>query len=113
MLLLVAVAAVVRRKTRRRWVDVTASQVALAGWVVAAHFLLQPLIPASVLAVVILAGSTLAILLTAVIGGRAHSSGKPADGTRPSANARNVGAKASSAPSSTSNHVTDGSADFR
>lgn len=110
-LLLVAAAAVLRWKAR---VPVVASLAGCAGWALAAQFLLKPLVPGPVLAVVLLSGITLAILVTAV--GRtagAHSSGKLADGTSPSTNARNVGARASSDSSSTSNHVTDGSEDRR
>ncbi len=108
---LIAAAAFARRKANRKWAQVAASGLVLAGWTLVAHFLIKPLVPAPVLAGLLLGGSALGIFLTAIIG--AHSSRKLADGTKPSANARNVGANGSSDSSSTSNHVTDGSAERR
>ncbi|MBE8518703.1 hypothetical protein ILP97_14480 [Amycolatopsis sp. H6(2020)] len=67
---LAVAAAVLRWKSRSRRVAVGASLVVAAGWTLVAQFLLKPLVPGPVLAVVILGGITLAILLTAVIGGR-------------------------------------------
>ncbi len=109
--LLALAAAALRWKSRSRRVGVAASLVVAAGWTLAAQFLIKPLVPGPVLAVLILGGLTLGILLIAVIG--SHSSRKLADGTKPSANARNAGASAGSDPSSTSNHVTDGSENRR
>ncbi|MDX3193770.1 hypothetical protein PV458_35660 [Streptomyces sp. MN03-5084-2B] len=73
--LLALAAAALRWRSRSRWVSVAASLVVTAGWTLAAQFLLKPLVPGPVLAVIILGGLTLGILLTAVVG--AHSSGKP------------------------------------
>ena len=113
---LIAAAAVARQRARRadrKWAVATASVLVFAGWILVAEFIVKPLVPGMVTAAVLLGGLTLGILLTAVVGGRAHSSGKLPDGTKPSANARNVGASGSSDSSSTSNHVTDDSAESR
>ena len=45
---------------------------AQAGWLLVALFLIKPLVPGTVLAVILLPGITIGILLTAVIGGRSH-----------------------------------------
>ncbi|MDQ7802269.1 hypothetical protein Q5425_00900 [Amycolatopsis sp. A133] len=69
---LVVAAAVLRWKSRSRPVVVAASLVVAVGWALVAQFLLKPLVPGPVLAVVLLAGLTFGILLTAVVGGRGH-----------------------------------------
>lgn len=101
-------------KARRGWQQGAAVLSAGVGSTLAAQFLIAPFVHGEGLAYVLLGVMVAGILATAVIGGRRrHSSGKLPDGTSPSRNARNVGARASSDSSSTSNHVTDGSADRR
>ncbi|KDN19965.1 hypothetical protein [Amycolatopsis rifamycinica] len=79
--LLVAAAAVLRRKARHRWVAVAASFAVMAGWALAAQFLLKPLVPGPVLAVIILGGLTLGILLAAFLGGRRGATPPPGAST--------------------------------
>ncbi|MFB9685328.1 hypothetical protein [Amycolatopsis plumensis] len=74
--ILIAAAAFARRKANRKWAQVAASGLVLAGWTLVAHFLVKPLVPASVLAGVILGGCTLGIFLAALIGGRSGRSGR-------------------------------------
>ena len=69
-LLLVVVAGVVRWKSRGKRLAVFTSVVALAGWSLAAQFLLKPLVPPSVVAAVLLGGITACIIAAAVIGKR-------------------------------------------
>ncbi|MEV6875086.1 hypothetical protein [Amycolatopsis sp. NPDC051128] len=71
-------------KTGRKRVAVVAGAVMILGWTLVAHFWIQPLLPAPVVAGVLLGGITLGILLTAVIGGRAKKAPE-SDDRRPPA----------------------------
>jgi hypothetical protein len=73
---LAVAAAVLRWKSRSRRVAVGASLVVAAGWTLVAQFLLKPLVPGPVLAVILLGGLTLGIFLTAIIGSRASRAPK-------------------------------------
>lgn len=90
---LMAAGVLLRRKVRGRRAKLLPAGLVIFGWMLVGQFLIKPLVPTPVVAGILLGGLSLGILLTAVIGGRAHSSGKSADGTSPSANARNVGAR--------------------
>jgi hypothetical protein len=74
---LVAAGAIVRAKTGRKAVAASASLAVFAGWAGILQFLFKLLVPGPVLAVVILAGIAVAILLTAVIGGRSGRAKRP------------------------------------
>jgi hypothetical protein len=67
---LVAAAAYVRAKVRRKGAAVAAGLLVAVGWTLVAQFLFKPLVPAPVVAGILLGGLTLMILLTAVIGSR-------------------------------------------
>ncbi|WIX89192.1 hypothetical protein [Amycolatopsis sp. DG1A-15b] len=73
---LMAAAAFARAKARRKWVAVAAGVLVLAGWTLVGQFLIKPLVPGPVLAVILLGGLTLGILLTAIIGSRASRAPK-------------------------------------
>jgi hypothetical protein len=69
-LLLALVAGLVQWKSRGKRLALFSYVMALAGWSLAAQFLLKPLVPHSVVAAVLLAGITAGILAAAVIGKR-------------------------------------------
>ncbi|WP_307793348.1 hypothetical protein [Amycolatopsis sp. MtRt-6] len=78
---LVAVAVVVRAKAKSRVLTVLASAAVSAGWLLVALFLVEPLVPGPVLAVVLLAGITVGIFLAAVVGGRRGTTRPPGAST--------------------------------
>ncbi|WP_143168763.1 hypothetical protein [Amycolatopsis australiensis] len=47
-----------------------AGSVALAGWTIVGHFLVEPLVPAPVMAGILLGGCTVGIFLAAFLGSR-------------------------------------------
>ena len=101
-------------RPRNGWHQAAAILMVGLGSMLMVQFLIAPFIHGEWLGYVLIGVMVASILGAAIIGGRRrHSSGKLADGTRPSRNARNVGARGSSDSSSTSNHVTDGSEDRR
>jgi len=74
---LVAAAVVLRRKSPKKRAAVVASLLASAGWTLVAHFWIQPLVPAPVMAGILLGGMTLGIFLAAIIGGRSGRAKRP------------------------------------
>jgi membrane associated rhomboid family serine protease len=69
-LVLVVAAGVVRWRSRDKRLIAAACFVALAGWSLAAQFLLKPLVPRSVVIAALLGGITAGVLAAAVIGSR-------------------------------------------
>jgi len=69
-LVLLAVSILVGVRGRRVWVRRASTVGVLVGWSGVAQFLLAPLVPARVLAMILLSGIVVAILTAAVVGTR-------------------------------------------
>jgi hypothetical protein len=67
-LALVVAAAAVRWRSSGKWPTRIAYSVMLIGWTLVAQFLLKPLVPAPVVAAILLGGITASILAAALVG---------------------------------------------